>query len=92
MNHGQIVQRHASISPNLLSHCTHIRQPLIAQANQVIRKFFNSCRSVTCYDSFTIVSNKDSLCGFADDDSLSALKRILWLVSYHYKGCAAGYR
>ena len=74
MNHDQVVQRHASVSPNFPSRRSHTPQPLIAQANQVICKFLHSRCSVTCYDIFTVMGDEDSLCGFADDNAFPALE------------------
>jgi hypothetical protein len=49
-------------------------QPLVAQTHQVIREFLNSQCSIARYDIFTIVSDEDSLCRFADNDALFTLK------------------
>ena len=78
MNHDKFVQRHASIFPYTIHLPKSNRQPLIAQAHQVIRKFLHSRCSVTCHDVFTVMGDEDSLRSFADDNALLALKGFVY--------------
>src|ERR1700722_13018258 len=65
-----------ALHPRALYSCPSSRNAkplLIARLDKIIRQLLNSCGCVSGNHSIAVVSDKDSLCSFDDNNAFSAL-------------------